>query len=161
MPVNPEPKLQISPTANLEQAMAEVRQYLAAQNKLGASQPAGRSARALGTATTSSQFNGQSANLQRLSEIAARLGEVEPNSKLGALGVYLKRAVQKAIGWYSRPDHQFDYAVIEALQQIRQDMVAIQQQIPALHKEARPLPPPEPVGDVVDMSSSPQSEEKR
>lgn len=70
----------------------------------------------------------------RLSEIAARLGEVEPNSKLGALGVFLKRVVRKTIGWYSRPAHEFDRAAVELLQQIRQDMVALQQQVAALQE---------------------------
>jgi hypothetical protein len=71
----------------------------------------------------------------RLSEIAARLGEVEPHSMLGALGVFLKRVVRKAIGWYSRPAHEFDRAAIELLQQIRQDMLGLQHQIAALQEQ--------------------------
>jgi hypothetical protein len=77
----------------------------------------------------------QGANLAALSEIAARLGEVEPHSEMGAAGVFLKRAVRKAIGWYSRPEHEFDRATVAALQQVRQDMLGLQRQINVLHQE--------------------------
>lgn len=69
----------------------------------------------------------QDALVDRLSRIAASLGAIDPNSKLGAPGVLLKRLVRKAIGWYSRPVHEFDRVLIELLQQIRQDIIRLQQ----------------------------------
>ena len=115
---------------NLEQAMAEVRRYLQAGNShaFSTSNPAA-------AALPSPQFNMQSANLAALSEIAARLAQIEPHSEMGAAGVFLKRAVRKAIAWYSRPGHEFDRATIAALQQVRQDMQGLQQQITALRQD--------------------------
>ena len=42
--------------------------------------------------------------------------------------------MRKTIGWYSRPAHEFDRAAVELLQQIRQDMIALQQQVAALQE---------------------------
>lgn len=128
------PKLRITSSMSLEQAMLEVRKYLAAKsNSAGDQVPS--AVRNRSAAVRASQFNTQAAMTTQLSEIAARLGEVEPHSKLGALGVFLKRVVGKAIGWYSRPAHEFDRAAIELLQQIRQDMIGLQRQIAALQEE--------------------------
>lgn len=160
------PKLQILSTMNLDQAMAEVRRYLEAKNGAG-SNPAPRASQGsmASAANRSSQFTMQAANLTRLSEIAARLSEVEPHSEFGAAGVYLKRVLRKLIGWYSRPMHEFDRAMLEALQQIRQDMLALQQQIAALRQEMANSTPAatqlaQPVGEPVPPrdSSSQQAE---
>jgi hypothetical protein len=135
MSTNPNaPKLRIPSSMNLEQAMAEVRRYLAAKNRAGSGSSFG-SGKADSGAAPSSQFNMQAVNLAGLTEIAARLGQVEPHSEMGAAGVFLKRAVRKAIGWYLRPVHDFDRATIEALQQVRHDMLGLQQQIATLREE--------------------------
>ena len=76
----------------------------------------------------------QSSFLGRLADASGRLGQVEPNSKLGAPGVFLKRAIAKLIGWYSRPVYEFDRAALENFQQIRQDMLRLQQQITGLRE---------------------------
>jgi len=145
------PKLRIPSSATLEQAMAEVRKYLAARNAAD-SNPAPTASQTAGSVgALSSQFTAQDALIARLSEIAARLGEVEPNSKLGPPGVYLKRTIRKAIGWYSRPVYHFDRAAIEALQQIRQDMLGLQQQVAALQQEiAKEVPVALPGVQAVD-----------
>jgi len=114
--------------------MAEVRRYLAAKNRAGSGLSSG-SGKADSGAVPSSQFNMQAVNLAGLTEIAARLGQVEPHSEMGAAGVFFKRAVRKAVGWYLRPVHDFDRATIEALQQVRHDMLGLQQQIAALREE--------------------------
>src|ERR1700691_6613895 len=81
----------ISSYMNLEQAMREVRAYLDKKNRQvvttadNAMLPAG-------------QLSLQSAFIAQLGNIATRLGQVEPNSKLGPPGVFLKRMVRKAIG---------------------------------------------------------------
>ena len=116
--------------------MAEVRRYLEARNNPGSNPASWTSPRKAGSsAVSSSQFNMQGANIAGLSELAARQGQVEPHSEMGSAGVFLKRAVRKAIGWYSRPVHDFDRATIAALQQVRQDMLGLQQQIVALRQE--------------------------
>jgi len=125
-------KVRISSSMSLEQAMAEVRQYLAA--KAAASAAPGSSELA-SVALDASQFTLQAALLGRLAEISTRLGQVEPNSKLGPPGVLLKRIVRKLIGWYLRPVHEFDRAVIELLQQIRHDIAGLQQQISTIQQE--------------------------
>lgn len=130
------PKLRILSSMNLEQAMAEVRRYLEAKNSAGTNPVVWTSPGKTGSSAASpSQFNMQGANLAGLAEIAARLGEVEAHSEMGAAGVFLKRAVRKAIGWYSRPVHEFDRATVAALQQVRQDMLGLQQQIAAFRQQ--------------------------
>jgi hypothetical protein len=151
------PKLRILSSMNLEQAMAEVRRYLEAKNSAGSSLASWTSPGKTGSgAALSTQFNMQGANIAGLSEIAARLGEVEPHSEMGAAGVFLKRAVRKAIGWYSRPVHDFDRATIAALQQVRQDMFGLQQQIVALRQEVANSTPAatELAGESVHVQSS-------
>jgi hypothetical protein len=151
------PKLRILSSMNLEQAMAEVRRYLEAKNNAGSNPVAWTSQGKAGSgAVLSTQFNMQGANIAGLSEIAARLGEVEPHSEMGAAGVFLKRAVRKAIGWYSRPVYEFDHATIAALQQVRQDMLGLQQQIVALRQEIAngTLAVTELAGESVHMQSS-------
>jgi len=154
------PKLRILSSMNLEQAMAEVRRYLEAKNSAGSSLASWTSPGKTGSgAALSTQFNMQGANIAGLSEIAARLGEVEPHSEMGAAGVFLKRAVRKAIGWYSRPVHAFDRATIAALQQVRQDMLGLQQQIVALRQEIANGTPAaaqlaQPAGESVHVQSS-------
>jgi len=151
------PKLRILSSMNLEQAMAEVRRYLEAKNSAGSSLASWTSPGKTGSgAALSTQFNMQGANIAGLSEIAARLGEVEPHSEMGAAGVSLKRAVRKAIGWYSRPVHDFDRATIAALQQVRQDMLGLQQQIVALRQEVTNSTPAatELAGESVHVQSS-------
>jgi len=125
-------KVRISSSMSLEQAMAEVRRYLDA--KAVSATAALGSTDAASIAIDTSQLALQAALLGRLSEIATRLGQVEPNSKLGPPGVFLKRVVRKLIGWYSRPVHEFDRAVIELLQQIRLDMLGLQQQISVIQQ---------------------------
>lgn len=127
-------KLRITSAMSLERAMLEVRRYLAAGSSTSARQAAG-TAQNRSHAVRAAQFSAQAAMANRLSEIAARLGEVEPNSELGAPGVFLKRVVRKAIGWYSRPAHEFDRSALELLQQIRQDMIGLQQQVSALQEQ--------------------------
>jgi len=127
------PRLRITSSMSLEQAMLEVRRYLAAKSGSAGDQPA----RSTWTAAVpSAQFNAQAAVASRLAEIAARLGQVEPNSKFGAPGVLLKRVVHKAVGWYLRPEREFDRAALELLRQIRLDMVDLQQQIDTLQEQA-------------------------
>lgn len=122
MPTRTEvPGVRISPHMNLEQAMAEVRAYLEAK----------KYSPVQGDFSTfaAGQLSMQSAFIGRLNDIAARLGQVEPNSKLGAPGVFLKRLLRKSIGWYSRPAQEFDRTSLETFQQIRQDMLQLQQQV--------------------------------
>jgi hypothetical protein len=117
----------ISSYMNLEQAMGEVRAYLD-KKKRQAGMPPELAGFAAG------QLSMQSAFIARLADIASRLGQVEPNSKLGAPGVFLKRLGGKMIGWYSRPAQEFDRTTIEAFHQIRSDMLQLQQHIAALDK---------------------------
>lgn len=112
----------------LEQAMGEVRGYLNAKK-----QPP--SVQVEGSDFAQMQLSLQGAFIARLSDIATRLGWVEPNSKLGAPGVFLKRVVRKLIGWYSRPAQEFDRTALENFQQIREDMLRLQQQISGLHEK--------------------------
>lgn len=137
--------------------MAEVRRYLEATSNPGSNPASWSSPGKTGSSGASSpQFNMQSANLAGLSEIAARQGQVEPHSEMGAAGVFLKRAVRKAIGWYSRPVHEFDRATIAALQQVRQDMLGLQQQIAALRQEIANATPAatQSVGESVHAQNS-------
>lgn len=153
------PKLRILSSMSLEQAMAEVRRYLEAKNSAGSSPSSWTSPAKTGSgAARSSQFNMQGANLAGLSEIAARLGQVEPHSEMGAAGVFLKRVVRKAIGWYSRPVHEFDRATIAALQQVRQDMLGLEQQIASLHQEVGESAPLAGKSVHAQTSSSEQDE---
>ncbi len=117
----------ISTYMNLEQAMGEVRSYLDKKKR-----QAGMPPEVAGLAA--GQLSMQSAFIARLADIATRLGQVEPNSKLGPPGVLLKRLGRKTIGWYSRPAQEFDRTTIEAFHQIRSDMLQLQQQIAALDK---------------------------
>jgi len=128
------PKLRITSSMSMEQAMLEVRRYLAARSNTSGEQTP-KAAQHRTAALRAVPFSMQAAMAGRLSEIAARLGELDPHSKLGAPGVFLKRIVRKAIGWYLRPVHEFDRTAIELLQQIRQDMVGLQQQIAALQEQ--------------------------
>ncbi len=128
-------KLRITSSMSLEQAMLEVRRYLEATSTSAGKQVSRGIPNHTGM-VRSAQFDNQAAMAGHLAEIAARLGEVEPYSKLGALGVFLKRVVRKAIAWYSRPEHEFDRAALELLRQIRLDMLGLQQQIAALQEQA-------------------------
>jgi len=144
---------------SLEQAMAEVRRYLDAKNNAGSNAASWSSPGKTGSsAVSSAQFNMQGANIAGLSEIAARQGQVEPHSEMGAAGVFLKRAVRKVIGWYSRPFHGFDRATIAALRQVRQDMLGLQHQIAALHEEAANRTPATGKSVHAQTSSSEQDE---
>jgi hypothetical protein len=153
------PKLRILSSMSLEQSMAEVRRYLEARNRAGVGLWSGPG-KTGSDAAQSSQFNMQAANIAGLTEIVARLGQVEPHSEMGAAGVFLKRAVRKAIGWYSRPAHDFDRATTAALQQVRQDMLGLQQQIAALRQDIlNPAPAAAPsVGKSV-FAQGPASEQ--
>jgi hypothetical protein len=114
---------------NLEEAMAEVRRYLDAT---GAS-PRGAAPAASGTALAQPrQFTLLGSSIARLSQVSAKFGVIEPDGKGGVAGSYMKRAIRKAIGWYSRPAQEFDRGVIEALEQTRLDMQGLQHQIVAL-----------------------------
>ena len=122
------PELQISAYTSLEQAMAEVRAYLEAKKIYVAAQPDMVS-------FAGGQMSMQGAFVGRLTDIANRLDQVDPNSKLGGAGFFLKRTVRKLIGWYSRPSQEFDRTAVHAFAQIRQDMLLLQQQIATLQRK--------------------------
>ena len=105
--------------------MAEVRAYLEAKQVYSAAQPDMVNFAA-------GQMSMQSAFVGRLTDIANRLDEVDPNSKLGGIGFFLKRTVRKLISWYSRPAQEFDRTAVHAFSQIRQDLLLLQQQISTL-----------------------------
>jgi hypothetical protein len=122
------PGLRISSYTNLEQAMEEVRSYLEAKrNHVGIEPDFGK--------FVAGQLSMQGAFISRMEEISTRLGQIEPNSKLGPPGVFLKRLLKKLIGWHAKPAQEFDRTAIEAFQQIRQDMLRLQQQIVVLNKK--------------------------
>ena len=112
--------------------MAEVRRYLDAGR--GLAQTAG-GLRAGGSARRPVFLMDDS--IENLAHITNRLGVIDPNSKFGAPVVFLRRAIGKMIGWYSRPAHEFDRAVVEMLRHLRQDMQGLQRQIEALAAEQR------------------------
>jgi hypothetical protein len=122
------PELAISAYTSLEQAMAEVRTYLEAKNIYAAAQSDMVSFAA-------GQMSMQGAFVGRLTDIANRLDQVDPNSKLRGAGFFLKRTVRKLIGWYSRPSQEFDRTAVHAFSQIRQDMLLLQQQIATLQRK--------------------------
>ncbi len=122
------PELRISSYMNLEQAMEEVRAYLEAKkNYVEIKADLGN--------IVAGQLSMQGTLISRMAEISTRLGEVEPNSKLGPPGVLLKRILKKLIGWHAKPAHEFDRTAVEAFQQIRQDMLQLQQRIVELSKK--------------------------
>ncbi len=125
----------ISSYMDLEQAMGEVRAYLDKKKR-----QAGMSPEAIGF--PAGQLSMQSAFIARLADIATRLGQVDPNSNLGPVGVFLKRLLCKMIGWYSRPAQDFDRTTVEMFHQIRSDMLQLQQQIVALNKRVAESPTP-------------------
>jgi len=122
------PELQISAYTSLEQAMAEVRAYLEAKNIYAAAQPDMVNFGA-------GQMSMQGAFVGRLADIANRLDQVDPNSKLGGAGFFLKRTVRKLIAWYSRPLQEFDRTAVHAFSQIRQDMLLVQRQVADLQRK--------------------------
>lgn len=122
------PELKLSAYTNLEQAMAEVRAYLEAKKIYAAAQPDMVS-------FAGGQMSMQGAFVGRLTDIASRLDQVDPNSKLGGTGFLLKRTVRKLIGWYSRPSQEFDRTAVHAFAQIRQDMLLLLQQIATLQRK--------------------------
>ena len=136
---------------NLEQAMGEVRAYLD-KKKLDAAMPADVPGLPAG------QLSMQGAFIARLADIATRLGQVEPNSKLGPPGVFLKRVMRKSIGWYSRPAQEFDRTAVETFQQIRNDMLQMQQQIVALNKRVAELPATHFASEIHSQSTAYQGE---
>ena len=125
--------LRISSSMSLEQAMAEVRAYLQPRPTAGPAVATDSQPSSTGLARPS-QFTMQADMIARLQDIGGRLGHVGPDSKLGPLGVMLKRAIAKVIGWYSRPTHEFDRTTVELLHQVRQDMLLLQQQIAELQR---------------------------
>lgn len=141
----------ISAYMNLEQAMGEVRAYLDKKKRL-----AGMPPEAIGP--PAGQLAMQSAFIARLADIATRLGQVEPNSKLGPPGVFLKRLMRKAIGWYSRPSQEFDRTTVETFHQIRSDMLQLQQQIVALDKRVAEYPSPS-TKTVSEMHGQPAADQ--
>lgn len=122
------PGLRISSYMNLEQAMEEVRSYLEAKKNFVEIQAD------FGN-FVAGQLSMQGALISRMAEISTRLGQIEPNSKLGPPGIFLKRVLKKLIGWHAKPAQEFDRAAIEAFRQIRQDMLQLQQQIVVLNKK--------------------------
>lgn len=120
------PELRISSYMNLEQAMEEVRVYLEAKNNYV-------EVRADSGNVVAGQLSMQGTLISRMAEISTRLGQVEPNSKLGPPGVLLKRILKKLIGWHAKPAQEFDRTAVEAFQQIRQDMLQLQQRIVELN----------------------------
>jgi len=143
------PKLRIHSSMDLEQAMAEVRNYLEAAKNAALKSQAAQGAPA------SAAFGTQDAIITRLWSIAGRLGgHTDLNSKLGLPGTLLKRTVRKIIGWYSRPAYEFDHVLLESLYQIRQDMIGLQQQVTALRQElASAIPALPPVAQSADGSA--------
>jgi predicted unusual protein kinase regulating ubiquinone biosynthesis (AarF/ABC1/UbiB family) len=121
------PEVRISAYMSLEQAMAEVRTYLEAKKIYAAAQPE--------MVSVGGHMSAQGAYVLRLTEFAEQLGQVDPNSKLGSAGFFLKRLTKKLIGWYSRPSQEFDRTSVQAFQQIRQDMMHLQQQIAMLQRK--------------------------
>lgn len=122
------PVLRISSYMDLEQAMGEVRTYLEAKRSYVEIEPDfGR--------VVAGQLSMQGALVSRMAEIATRLGQIEPNSKLGPPGVFLKRILKKLIGWHAKPAQEFDRTAVEAFQQVRQDMHQLQQQIVVLSEK--------------------------
>ncbi len=122
------PGLRISSYMNLEQAMGEVRAYLEAKKKHSAMQPDA-------TGIAAGQLSLQGAFVDRLADISRRLGQIEPNSKLGPPGLFLKRILRKLIGWYSKPAQEFDRTAVEAFRQIRHDMLQLQRQVAELNRK--------------------------
>ena len=121
-------ELRISSYMNLEQAMEEVRSYLEAKkNYVEIRADLGN--------VVAGQLSMQGTLISRMAEISTRLGQVEPNSKLGPPGVLLKRILKKLIGWHAKPAQEFDRTAVDAFQQIRQDMLQLQQQIAELSKK--------------------------
>ncbi len=124
------PTLQIRPHMSLEEAMAEVRSYLDAT---GASPRRASVPRELAAAPGQPRpFALLGSSIGRLSQVAAKYGEIEPDGNGAPFGSYLKRIIRKAIGWYSRAVYEFDRNVIEAFEQTRLDMLGLQQQISGL-----------------------------
>ena len=121
-------ELRISSYMNLEQAMEEVRSYLEAKKNYV-------EIRAELGNVVAGQLSMQGTLISRMAEISTRLGQVEPNSKLGPPGVLLKRILKKLIGWHAKPAQEFDRTAVDAFQQIRQDMLQLQQQIAELSKK--------------------------
>lgn len=113
---------------NLEQAMEEVRAYLEARKNYSEIQADFGS-------FVAGRLSMQGAFVSRMAEISTRLGQVEPNSKLGTVGIFLKRILKKLIGWHAKPAQEFDRTAVEAFQQIRQDMLQLQEQIVVLNKK--------------------------
>lgn len=138
------PELKISAYASLEQAMAEVRAYLEAKKIYAAAQPDMANFAA-------GHMSMQAAFVGRLTDIADRLDQVDPNSKLGGAGFFLKRTVRKLIAWYSRPSQEFDRTAVHAFAQIRQDMLLLQQQIATLQRkmEAQNTAPLNPAAESI------------
>jgi hypothetical protein len=133
MPTNSDMrKLRISSSQNLDQAMTNIRRFLTAQDSaVGLS---GLDSRTVSNSTAARSLTAQAAMISKLSEIAARLGQLERGSELGTVGIFLKRVVRKAIGWYSRPVYDFDRTMIVSLEQIRRDMLGLQEQLFALQQ---------------------------
>ena len=121
-------ELRISSYMNLEQAMEEVRSYLEAKKNYV-------EIRAELGNVVAGQLSMQGTLISRMAEISTRLGQVEPNSKLGPPGVLLKRILKKLIGWHAKPAQEFDRTAVDGFQQIRQDMLQLQQQIAELSKK--------------------------
>jgi hypothetical protein len=146
------PALKISAYTSLEQAMAEVRAYLEAKKIYAAAQPDMVNFAA-------GQMSMQGAFVGRLTDIANRLDQVDPNSKLGGAGFFLKRITRKLIGWYSRPSHEFDRTAVHAFAQVRQDMLLLQQQIAALQRKIDTSPNqlgPESIAERTSANGSEQ-----
>jgi hypothetical protein len=126
------PTLRVSAYMTLEQAMAEVRGYLEAKRRHPPAQHP--------DSFVAGQLAMQNEFIARLNNTATQFGFVDPNSKLGPLGGFLKRVVAKVIGWYARPVHQFNRTAAENFQQIRQDMLQLQQQVAGLNERMTKLP---------------------
>jgi hypothetical protein len=128
------PVLKLRPDMSLEQAMAEVRKYL---HPPPPSERSGSPVPGAGALGQARQFALLGSAITRLSQLSAEYGTIEPHSKAGIFGIYLKRIIRKAIGWYSRPLHEFDRTVVEALEQTRLDLQGLQQQIQVLDAHRR------------------------
>ncbi len=143
------PGLRISSYMNLEQAMEEVRAYLEAKrNYVEIQADFGN--------FVAGQLSMQGAFISRMAEISTRLGQIEPNSKLGPPGIFLKRLLKKLIGWHAKPAQQFDRTAVEAFQQVRQDMLQLQQQIVVLSKKIDAAKTPFPDSAAMRISGRDQ-----
>ncbi len=126
--------LKIRASMDLDQAMAEVRRYLRTRG-IAASIPTAPPAQHLidSAIVVGPHLSALADSIAELSNTATRFGTIEPISKAGRAGIFAKRIIRKAIGWYSKPIHEFDRTLLRTLEQVRHDMLGLQEQITHLN----------------------------